>query len=75
MAGCGTGVRGWKCFAVIVVGFIVVAALFVSADEDVKTEASSVGTKSLYDTVRNFLWQEGRLGYTHVWPVIFRMVY
>lgn len=73
MAGGGNRLRGWKCFSVIVVGFLVVAALFVSAEDDgarregPRTKADH--SQSLLASIKNFLWQKGRVGYTHVWPV------
>ncbi|OWM78165.1 hypothetical protein CDL15_Pgr014984 [Punica granatum] len=73
MAGVGGRLRGWKCFAVIVVGFLVIAALFVSAEEGTDRDAPRAKTddsQSLLTSIRNFLWQKGRVGYTHVWPAM-----
>lgn len=72
MSGFGSRLRGWKCFAVIVVGFLVVAALFVSAEDGAGRDAPRAkndDAHSLLTTIRVFLWQKGRVGYTHVWPV------
>ncbi|PKI67839.1 hypothetical protein CRG98_011738 [Punica granatum] len=74
--------RGWKCFAVIVVGFLVIAALFASAEDGAdrdalrtKTDRDALRTKtddsqSLLASIRNFLWQKRRVGYTRVWPAM-----
>ncbi|KAK4761097.1 hypothetical protein SAY87_005990 [Trapa incisa] len=67
----GAGSRFWRCFAVMVVVVLVIAAPYVSAEDG--AERDTPGTKahdsqSLFRNIRNFLWQKGRVGYTHVWP-------
>lgn len=72
MVGFGSRLRGWKCFTAIVVGFLVTAALFVSAEDGADTDAQRTETDdlpSILSSIRNFSWRKGRLGYTHVWPV------
>lgn len=70
--------RNWKGKLVseILVGFLVVASVFVVGEARVEQEMSSynetkevIVSDDLMKKVFNFLWQEGRLGYTHVWPV------
>lgn len=60
----------------IVVSFLVIASVIVSAERSLKQETSGyrqtaedmVETKYLV-RVTNFLWQGGRQGHDHVWPV------
>ncbi|XP_044484999.1 sulfite exporter TauE/SafE family protein 3-like isoform X2 [Mangifera indica] len=69
--------RNWKGQLVseILVGFLVVASVFVVGEARVEQEMSSynetkevIVSDDLMKKVFKFLWQEGRLGYTHVWP-------
>lgn len=72
MAGAASSLRGWKCFAVIMVGLLVIAASFVSAEnaaERATPRTKTDDSHSLLASMRKFLWQKGRVGYTHVWPV------
>jgi len=59
-------------FSLLLVGSLL---LFVSAEEEIqeKIAISEVPMEevelSLLRKAINFLWQKGRMGYTHVWPV------
>ncbi|KAJ0006741.1 hypothetical protein Pint_29773 [Pistacia integerrima] len=78
MAGVESRWRSWKGKLVseILVGFLVVASVFVVVEARMEQEVSSyneskkvvVESDDLMKKVSNFLWQEGKLGYTHVWP-------
>ncbi|KAJ0076450.1 hypothetical protein Patl1_34281 [Pistacia atlantica] len=78
MAGVESRWRSWKGKLVseILVGFLVVASVFVVVEARMEQEVSSyneskkvvVESDDLMKKVPNFLWQEGKLGYTHVWP-------
>lgn len=78
MAGVESRWRNWKgkLLSEILVGFLVVASVFVVVEARMEQEVSSyneskevVESDGLMKKVLNFLWQEGKLGYTHVWPV------
>lgn len=75
MAWIGSKWWGSRLIEIILIGFLLMAPLLVSAKESVEQEASSYKVKeeveySDYVTeVMSFLWQPGRLGYEHVWPV------
>lgn len=56
--------------------FLVVASVFVVVEARKEQQVSSynegkevVEYDDLMKKVLNFFWQEGKLGYTHVWPV------
>ncbi|KAJ0075557.1 hypothetical protein Patl1_34282 [Pistacia atlantica] len=78
MAGLESRWRNWKGKLVseILVGFLVVASVFVVVEARMEQEVSSyneskkvvVESDDLMKKVSNFLWQKGKLGYTHVWP-------
>ncbi|KAJ0006745.1 hypothetical protein Pint_29777 [Pistacia integerrima] len=78
MAGVESRWRSWKGKLVseILVGFLVVASVFFVVEARMEQEVSSyneskkvvVESDDLMKKALNFLWQEGKLGYTHVWP-------
>lgn len=60
--------------AMVVIGFLLAASVVASAQETLEQDASSYSGNDkfqpdYFDRVLNFLWQPGRLGYEHVWPV------
>ncbi|KAG2722923.1 hypothetical protein I3843_02G127100 [Carya illinoinensis] len=65
--------RGSRLIEIFAISFLM-ASLFVSTKGSLEQEASSYSEKEEVESdyyimkVLNFLWQPGRLGYTHVWP-------
>ncbi|KAL4626136.1 hypothetical protein ACB092_05G074200 [Castanea dentata] len=69
------GSEWWRSrlIEMVLIGFLLIAPVLVSAKGSVELEDSSKNVKEEVETgyvmkVLNFLWQQGRLGYTHVWP-------
>ncbi|KAK7839124.1 sulfite exporter TauE/SafE family protein 3 [Quercus suber] len=69
------GSEWWRSrlIEMVLIGFLLIAPVLVSAKGSVGLEDSSNNVKEEVETgyvmkVLNFLWQQGRLGYTHVWP-------
>ena len=70
------GSEWWRSrlIEMVLIGFLLIAPVLVSAKGSVELEDSRNNVKEEVETgfvmkVLNFLWQQGRLGYTHVWPV------
>lgn len=74
MAGIELEWWGSRLIKVVLISFLLMASLFVSAKGSLEQETSSYDEKEEVEAdyitkVLNFLWQPSRLGYTHVWPV------
>jgi len=65
MAGIGSEWLDSRLIRMVVIGLLLIAPVFVSAKESLEQEASNYNVKVLNIS----LWQPGRLGYQHVWPV------
>lgn len=70
--------RWWwvlRLMTTVLVGFLVVASLFEVAEPRLEQDVSSYNdSEEVVDSdylkkVMIFLWQNGQLGYEHVWPV------
>ena len=63
--------RSLICFIGVVVASMIVIADARQRQEGSrdKNESEDVESAGFLMDVVNFLWQKGRLGYTHVWPV------
>lgn len=74
MAEIGSKWRGLRKLALIVMIFLGVASVLVSAERALKEESSSHDRSrevepSLLTKVVNFLWDPNLSSYEHVWPV------
>lgn len=63
------GFRSWglRWAAIVVTGVLILASIAASAHETLQQDDSA--TQHYMSRMLNFLWQKGRLGYEHVWPV------